>query len=57
MKRPISLEEKRDFREKKYNINKAYPVFRLNFNVYINAENRERARARNEKTNLVVRKT
>ena len=29
MKRPISLEEKRDFREKKYNINKAYPVFRL----------------------------
>ena len=37
-------------REKKYNNNQADSFFRLNFNVYINVGNRERARARDEKT-------
>ena len=50
----------RTFREKKYNKNKADSFFQLNFNVCINVDNRERARARDEKTketNFVGRKT
>ena len=50
----------RTFREKKYNKNKADSFFPLNFNVCINVDNRERARARDEKTketNFVGRKT
>ena len=39
----------RTFREKKYNNNKADYFFPLNFNVYINADKRERARRRNKK--------
>ena len=39
----------RTFREKKYNNNKADSFFRLNFNVYINVDKRERARARDKK--------
>ena len=39
----------RTFREKKYNNNKADSFFRLNFNVYINVDRRERARARDKK--------
>ena len=39
----------RTFREKKYNNNKAGYFFRLNFNVYINVDKRERARARDKK--------
>ena len=48
--------------EKNNNNNKAESFFRLNFNAYINVDNREKARARNKtttttKTNLVGRKT
>ena len=48
--------------EKKNNNNKAESFFGLNFNVYINVDGREKARARNKtttttKTNLVGRKT
>ena len=43
------------------NNNKAESFFGLNFNVYINVDNREKVRARNKttatKTNLVGRKT
>ena len=39
----------RTFREKKYNKNKADSFFQLNFNVYINVDNRERARVRDKK--------
>ena len=50
----------RTFREKKYNKNKADSFSPLNCNVYINVDNRERARARDEETketNFVGRKT
>ena len=39
----------RTFRQKKYNNNKADYFFRLNFNVYINVDKRERATARDKK--------
>ena len=47
-------------RKREKNNNKAKSFFRLNFNVYINMKNREKARARNKKTtenNFVGRKT
>ena len=52
----------RTYREKNNNNNnKAESFFRLDFNVYINVDNREKVRARNKttttKTNLVGRKT
>ena len=51
-----------DLQREKNNNNKAESFFRLNFNVYINVDNREKARARNRTTtttttNLVGRKT
>ena len=53
----------RTYREKKTATTKAESFFRLNFNVYINVDNREKATARNKttitttETNLVGRKT
>ena len=39
----------RTFTEKKYNNNKADSFFPLNFNVYVNVDNRERDKARDKK--------
>ena len=39
----------RTFTEKKYNNNKADSFLKINFNVYINVDNRERARAGDKK--------
>ena len=51
----------RTYREKNNKNNKDESFFTLNFNVYINVDNREKVRARNKttttKTNLVGRKT
>ena len=52
----------RTYGEKKTATTKAESFFRLNFNVYINVDNREKATARNKtttttETNLVGRKT
>ena len=51
----------RTYREKKNKNNKDESFFTLNYNVYINVDNREKVRARNKttttKTNLVGRKT
>ena len=51
----------RTYREKNNNNNKAESFFSLDFNVYINVDNREKVRSRNKtittKTNLIGRKT
>jgi len=48
--RPLNRMATRTFTEKKYNNNKDDSFFRLNFNVFLNVDNRERAEERDKKT-------
>ena len=47
--RPLNRMATLTFTEKKYNNNKDDSFFRLNFNVFLNVDNRERAGARDKK--------
>ena len=47
--RPLNRMATRTFTEKKYNNNKDDSFFRLNFNVFLNVDNRERPGARDKK--------
>ena len=47
--RPLNRMATLTFTEKKYNNNKDDSFFRLNFNAFLNVDNRERAGARDKK--------
>ena len=44
----VNRKATRTLRDKNYNNNKAAPLFRLNYSVYIDVDNRERAKARDK---------